>query len=68
MTAKIINIALTAFLAGGILMGTFFNDVQFTECGMCGAHITEWWKVRDNADTCFVDVCSFCYDSIYNAE
>ena len=34
------------------------------ECGVCGAHVTEWWQVRNDADTAFVDVCELCYRRI----
>ena len=33
----------------------------WVECGCCGAHVTEWWYVRNMDDTAFVEVCEDCY-------
>lgn len=38
------------------------------ECGTCGAHVLEWWYVRNDEDTAFVEVCSKCYDRICEDE
>jgi hypothetical protein len=38
------------------------------ECGACGAHVTEWWYVRDMQDTEFVAVCHDCYEAVQEAE
>lgn len=37
-------------------------EEQAVECGMCGAHVIEWWYVRNDADTAFVEVCHDCYE------
>lgn len=39
------------------------NPMQYIECGTCGAHVLEWWYVRNDADTKSVAVCSKCYDA-----
>lgn len=31
------------------------------ECGMCGAHIHDWWLVPSDAGS-FVEVCHECYE------
>lgn len=36
----------------------------FTECGMCGAHVIEWWKVPTIDGEGFCDVCRYCYEAI----
>lgn len=30
------------------------------ECGMCGAHVLEWWYVT-GSDGELVEVCEYCY-------
>lgn len=40
--------------------GIFINN-QPTKCGMCGAHVHDWWKIRNMSDTEFVNVCEYCY-------
>lgn len=37
------------------------------ECGACGAHVTDWWYVRDMQDTEFVAVCHDCYEAVQEA-
>lgn len=37
------------------------TGVNYFECGVCGAHVNEWWYVRNDADTDFVEVCEHCY-------
>ena len=34
---------------------------ESVECGTCGAHVTNWWTIRNDADTAWVDVCELCY-------
>ena len=34
---------------------------QAVECGCCGANVTNWWTIRNDADTAWVDVCELCY-------
>lgn len=34
---------------------------ELVECGCCGAHVTQWWTIRNDADTAWVDVCELCY-------
>ena len=36
----------------------------YIECGCCGAHVTEWWYVRNASDTAFVEVCHDCYETV----
>lgn len=38
--------------------------IQSTECGTCGAHVIEWWKVRNDANTTWVNVCERCIDAM----
>ena len=42
--------------------------IETIECGTCGAHVIEWWYVRDMDDTCFVEVCGNCYQTILENE
>lgn len=35
--------------------------IETIECGACGAHVNQWWYVRDMDDTCNVEVCEYCY-------
>lgn len=37
---------------------------EWKECGMCGAHVHDWWWTRNADDTEFVPVCQFCYQLI----
>lgn len=39
------------------------NPMQYIDCETCGAHVLEWWYLRNDADTEFVAVCSKCYDA-----
>lgn len=39
-------------------------NTRTIECGMCGAHVHDWWVVRNDDNTGFVDVCSKCYDIV----
>ena len=34
---------------------------ESVECGTCGAHVTDWWTIRNDADTDWVNVCELCY-------
>ena len=34
---------------------------ESVECGTCGAHVTNWWTIRNDADTDWVNVCELCY-------
>ena len=34
-----------------------------TICGTCGAHVTDWWQIRNDANTAFINVCTKCYDA-----
>lgn len=43
---------------------TQMHGVEYVECGTCGAHVVEWWKVRNDANTTWVNVCGKCYDAI----
>lgn len=47
----------------GMLIGiTVFGDAptQYVDCGMCGAHVSEWWYVQ-GADGTPCEVCEYCY-------
>lgn len=33
---------------------------RYVECGMCGAHVLEWWYVTDS-DGELIEVCEYCY-------
>jgi hypothetical protein len=37
---------------------------EWKECGMCGAHVHDWWWTRNADNTEFVPVCEFCYQLI----
>ena len=36
---------------------------QYAECGMCGAHVSEWWYVQ-GASGSPIEVCHDCYESV----
>ena len=36
------------------------RGVYYIECGMCGAHVLEWWYVT-GSDGEPVEVCEYCY-------
>lgn len=61
---------LGALLAVCLMIGnTLQNDSirteqPYIECGSCGAHVIEWWKVRNIDNTDFVEVCGKCYDLV----
>ena len=42
---------------------TWCASVAGAQCGVCGAHVHDWWYIRkDDADTSpFIEVCQFCY-------
>lgn len=40
------------------------NSPQYVECGTCGAHVLEWWKVRNDTNTAWVNVCILCAQKI----
>lgn len=33
---------------------------RYVECGMCGAHVLEWWYIT-GSDGEPVEVCEYCY-------
>lgn len=39
------------------------ENTAYIECGVCGAHVHDWWYIRKNApdDSPLVPVCQFCY-------
>lgn len=46
----------------GIILALFIGTgaAQYAECGMCGAHVSEWWYVQ-GASGSPVEVCHDCY-------
>ena len=44
-------------------LGAVEPEPAYIECGCCGAHVTEWWYVRNMDDTAFVEVCHDCYET-----
>ena len=40
------------------------TEEEWIECGTCGAHVHDWWYVRNMANTEFVEVCQSCYETI----
>ena len=53
---KFIEFVICVILA--LLIGT--GVAQYTKCGMCGAHVSEWWYVQ-GASGHPVEVCHDCY-------
>lgn len=43
------------------MLNVIAKNTSYIECGMCGAHVHDWWKIRNAEDTEFVDVCEYCY-------
>ena len=39
-------------------------DVFFVDCGTCGAHVLEWWRVRSDDGKQWVNVCIRCADAM----
>ena len=37
------------------------EHIHYHECAVCGAHVIEYWQVRDMEDTGWITVCQFCY-------
>lgn len=38
----------------------YASGVYYVECGMCGAHVVQWWYVSNN-DNELIEVCEYCY-------
>lgn len=36
------------------------KGVYYVECGMCGAHVIQWWYIT-GSDGELVEVCEYCY-------
>lgn len=39
------------------------ENTAYIECGMCGAHVHDWWYIHKDAsdESPLVSVCQFCY-------
>lgn len=39
------------------------ENTAYVECGMCGAHVHDWWYIHKDAsdESPLVPVCQFCY-------
>ena len=35
--------------------------VEYVDCGMCGAHVNQWWYVQSDDGQDLVEVCGYCY-------
>lgn len=56
--AAIVLIALTILPGCSATVGS--SCVDYIECGMCGAHVIQWWYVSNN-DNEPIEVCEYCY-------
>lgn len=76
IVAGIIAGLISGVITGACVLFSFINfipepiqpienqQIKRIECGACGAQVTDWWYVRNMTDTDFVEVCSFCYETI----
>ena len=74
--AKTINIIVALFIGAALAvfgMNLSMNaepqhveGLQSIRCEMCGAHILEWWQVRNDANTAFINICEPCYKEVRN--
>lgn len=39
------------------------ENTAYIECGVCGAHVHDWWYIHKDAfdESSLVSVCQFCY-------
>lgn len=44
------------------------EGVEWVECGSCGAHVHDWWTIRNMKDTEWVEICEFCYQNVLDNE
>lgn len=54
-----VALVLAAFIGAAIHAATY-PPAQYVDCGMCGAHVSEWWYVQ-GADGSPCEVCEHCY-------
>lgn len=58
--AVVIGFALVCAFVGFCMRGIVSTTTQYIDCGMCGAHVSEWWYVQ-GADGSPCEVCEYCY-------
>lgn len=58
---KLATVAMVFVFAIYILVLIMSVNMRSIECGVCGAHVHDWWKIRNMSDTEFVCVCEYCY-------
>lgn len=64
MGFKMRNIKLNlnlGYLAALVLLALLLWTQWPHECGVCGATIHDYWQVRNDANTAWVEVCELCY-------
>lgn len=55
------GIFIAMFICFSCIFNVIAKNTSYIECGMCGAHVHDWWKIRNMSDTEFVNVCEYCY-------
>ena len=63
MMSRFIGVLLGIVLAVFIGVPSTAPEPLWAECGMCGAHVSEWWYVR-GYDGSPVEVCHDCYELV----
>lgn len=57
---QMFSLFVLAAVVGAILYAALCPRVEYMDCGMCGAHVSEWWYVQ-GADDSPCEVCEHCY-------
>jgi hypothetical protein len=63
-SSKVVEIVLLASILAvcvALLCSVLTSRTQYVECGMCGAHVSEWWYVQDDNHKP-IEVCEHCYE------
>lgn len=58
--AKSICVNLVKGIILALLIAVMWHVVNVHECGMCGAHVIQWWYIT-GSDGEPVEVCEYCY-------
>lgn len=55
-------VCVVGFLLGFCVSAIVSPPTTYIECGMCGAHVSEWWYVRSDSTGEPIEVCEHCYE------
>ena len=56
----VFSLFILAAVVGAIVHAMLFPRMDYADCGMCDAHVSEWWYVQ-GADGSPCEVCDYCY-------